>query len=341
MLVPAEKLRELATGILVGAGARSPDAEVVARSLVLSNVVGHDSHGVRRLSGYVGEVHEGRIDPRARPTVDAVRPGALVVHGRRAFGQLAAAAAVRALPGVAGRYGCGVAAIRECNHVGRLGEYVAALAEQDLVALAFGNADPTVAPYGGRERRLGTNPLAWAVPRAAGSPPVVMDWATSAVAEGKLAVARDGRERVPEGLLLDVDGRVSTEPADFYAGGALLPFGGHKGYGLSVLIEIVGGLLSTTGIGSMPGYRGGFGTVLVAVDIAAFLPPRRFREKTEAFCLALAATPPADGHSEVLVPGEPEERVRRRRDRDGVPIDEATWRELHALLVPAKEDRGP
>jgi LDH2 family malate/lactate/ureidoglycolate dehydrogenase len=303
MLVPAEKLRELATGILTGAGARPPDAEVVAGSLVLSNVVGHDSHGVRRLSGYVRDVHDGRIDPRARPTVEALRPGALVVHGRRAFGQLAAMAAVRALPAVAAEHGCGVAAIRECNHVGRLGEYVGALAELDLVALAFGNADPTVAPFGGRERRLGTNPLAWAVPRAAGSPPVVMDWATSAVAEGKLAVARDGQEPVPEGLLLDARGRESTEPADFYAGGALLPFGGHKGYGLSVLIEIVGGLLSATGIGSLPGYRGGFGTVLVAIDIAAFLPPQRFREQTESFCRALTGTPPADGHREVLVPG--------------------------------------
>jgi uncharacterized oxidoreductase len=339
-LVPAEELRELATEILVAVGTSAADATVVASSLVLSNLLGHDSHGARRLTGYVREVRAGRIDPTARPAAETIRPGALVVHGRRAFGQLAAGRAVRELRTVAAAHGSGVAVIRDCNHVGRLGEYVGSLAEHDLVALAFGNADPTVAPYGGRERRLGTNPLAWAVPRAAGSPPVVMDWATSSVAEGKLAVARDGRQRVPEGLLLDADGRVSTEPADFYAGGALLPFGGHKGYGLSVLIEIVGGLLSATGIGSLPGYRGGFGTVLVAFDIAAFLPPQQFREQTETFCRALARTPPADGHREVLVPGEPEERIRRRRSRDGIPISEATWRALHGLL-PVKEERGP
>ncbi|WP_199431800.1 Ldh family oxidoreductase [Qaidamihabitans albus] len=338
LLVPADALRELATGILVSVGASPADAAVVAGSLVLSNLLGHDSHGVRRLGSYVDEVGEGRIDPAARPKTELTRPGTLAVHGRRAFGQLAAAHAVRELRAVTAEHGTGVAAISECNHVGRLGEYVGALAEHGFVALAFGNADPTVAPYGGRERRMGTNPLAWAVPRAEGEPPVVMDWATSGVAEGKLALARDRGERVPPGLVLDPEGRRSTDPADFYAGGALLPFGGHKGYGLSLLIEIAGGLLSGTGIGSMPGYAGGFGTVLVAVDIAAFTAPETFREQVESFCRLLAATPPAEGHEEVLVPGEPEERVRAERDRKGIPITQATWRELQALRSRAPED---
>jgi uncharacterized oxidoreductase len=251
------------------------------------------------------------------------------VHGRRAFGQLAAGRAVTELLDV--RHGSGVAVIRDCNHVGRLGEYVADLAEHDLVAMAFGNADSTVAPFGGRERRLGTNPLAWAVPRAKGKPPVVMDWATSVVAEGKLAVARDRQEPVPEGLVLDADGRATTDPGDFYRDGVLLPFGGHKGYGLSVLIEIVGGLLTGTGIGSMPEYTGDFGTVLVAFAIDAFQPVDEFRARTEEFCRALNETPPAQGHDEVLVPGEPEERTRVRRERDGIPIPEPIWQELHAL----------
>jgi uncharacterized oxidoreductase len=159
-----------------------------------------------------------------------------------------------------------------------------------------------------------------------------MDWATSGVAEGKLAVARDRGEQVAEGLVLDAAGRTTTEPADFYDGGVLLPFGGHKGYGLSVLIEIVAGLVSGTGIGSMPDYRGDFGTVLMAFDINAFLPAAAFREQTELFCRRLNETPPAQGHSEVLVPGEPEERVLRERTRDGIPIADVTWHELNALL---------
>lgn len=334
--VPADELRALAVRILVTAGASRRDAEAVAASLVESNLLGHDSHGVRRLGPYLRDVHSGRIDPAAEPKTEAVRPGAVVVHGRRAFGQVAARRAVRELVGLAGTHGSCVATIRDCNHVGRLGEYVGALAERDLVGIAFGNADATVAPHGGRERRLGTNPLAWAVPRAHGAP-VVMDWATSGVAEGKLAVARDRREPVPEGLVLDARGRVSTDPGDFYAGGVLLPFGGHKGYGLSVLIEIVGGLLSGTGIGIMPDYRGGFGTVLLAFDISAFLPAQEFRERTEEFCRQLKETPLAEGHDEVLVPGELEERVRAERERDGIPITDTTWHELNALTRTEEE----
>lgn len=330
--IAATELTELAAGILAAHGASTSDAEVVARSLVESNLLGHDSHGVRRLPDYVRRIHDGGIDPRAVPEVETTRPGTVVIHGRRAFGRLAAGRAVRELRTLAREHGSGVAAIRECNHIGRLGEYVGELARHDLVALAFGNADATVAPHGGRERRLGTNPLAWAVPRAPGRPPVVMDWASSGVAEGKLAVARDRGERVPEGLVLDSAGRATTEPGDFYAGGALLPFGGHKGYGLSVLVEIVGGLVTGTGIGSLPGYRGDFGTVLLAFDIAAFVPVAGFRAQTELFCAELAATPPAEGHDEVLVPGEPEERTRQVRERDGIPISDATRRELDALL---------
>ncbi len=329
--VAAAELLELAAGILRGVGARDEDAREVAGSLVRSNLLGHDSHGVRRLVAYTAAVRAGRIDPVARPEVEWTRPGTVVVHGHHAFGQLAAGRAVREL--LDPRRGAGVAVIRDCNHVGRLGEYVAELAEHDLVALAFGNADPTVAPFGGRERRLGTNPLAWAAPRAGDRPPVVMDWATSVVAEGKLAVARDRRERVAEGLVLDAEGRATTDPAAFYAGGVLLPFGGHKGYGLSVLIEVVAGLLSGTGIGSMPDYRGDFGTVLVAFAIDAFAPADEFRARTEEFCRVLAGTPPARGYHEVLVPGEPEERTRRERERDGIPVADVTWRELHALLA--------
>ncbi len=336
-LVTAAELRELAAAILVAVGAPRPDAEVVAESLVRSNLLGHDSHGARRLVTYVAEVHSGRVDPRATPTARRPRPGAVVVNGNRAFGRLAAGAAVRELVDVVAGHGSGVATIRDCNHVGRFGEYVEALAEHDLIALAFGNADPTVAPHGGRERRLGTNPLAWAVPRAAGRPPVVMDWATSGVAEGKLAVARDKGERVAEGLVLDAAGRATTDPDDFYAGGALLPFGGHKGYGLSVLIELVAGLVSGAGIGGLPDYRDDFGTVLVAFDIAAFLPVADFRERTEQFCRRLTETEPAEGHHEVLVPGEPEERTRAERERDGIPMADGTWRELNALLRTEEE----
>jgi len=329
MLIPAEELLDLAAAILTGVGTPEVEAKIVAESLVRSNLLGHDSHGIRRLVKYVAEVHRGRIDPYARPEVEHTRPGAVVVHGRRAFGQLSAGRAVQELLALGG---VGVAVIRECNHIGRVGEYVAELAERDFVAVAFGNTSSSVAPYGGRERRLGTNPLAWAVPRERGRPPVVMDWATSVVAEGKLGVARDRGERVADGLVRDASGRMSTDPNDFYDGGMLLPFGDHKGYGLSVLIELVSGLLTGAGIGGMPGYSGDFGTVLIAFAIDTFQPSDEFRARTEEFCRRLAETPPAHGHTEVLVPGEPEERTRAVRERSGVPITDNIWRELKGLL---------
>ena len=329
MLVPADELRELATAVLVTAGTPADSARTVATSLVLANLMGHDSHGVRRLVRYVAEVHDGRIDPTARPETEQVRPGAVVVHGRRAFGQLSAGRAVQALRDLDA--GAGVAVLRECNHIGRVGEYVAALAEHDMIALAFGNTNPAVAPYGGRERRLGTNPLAWAAPRERGRPPIVMDWASSVVAEGKLGHARDRGEPVAEGLIRDAEGRPSTDPNDFYAGGVLLPIGNHKGYGLSMMIELVGGVLGGAGIASMAGYTGDFGTVLLAFPIDAFQPPDEFRARAEEFCRHLTATKPAEGFDEVLVPGEPEERSRAARERAGIPVPDTIWHELTRL----------
>jgi LDH2 family malate/lactate/ureidoglycolate dehydrogenase len=329
MLIPADELLALSVRILVGAGTPPDSARVVAGSLVRSNLMGHDSHGVRRLIRYVAEVREGRIDPAALPEVEQVRTGAVVVHARRAFGQLSAGRAVRALREMDA--GAGVAVVRDCNHIGRVGEYVAELAEHDLIGLAFCNTNPAVAPFGGRERRLGTNPLAWAAPRARGRPPIVMDWASSVVAEGKLGVARDRGEPVAEGLIRDSAGRMSIDPNDFYDGGMLLPIGQHKGYGLSVLIELVAGLLGGAGISSMPGYTGDFGTVLMAFAIDAFEAPEEFRARAEEFCRHLTATEPADGYDEVLVPGEPEERCLAERERTGVPLPESTWRELNAL----------
>lgn len=324
-------MSELGSGILRGAGASAGTAATVAKSLVESNLVGHDSHGVRRLAGYVDAVRADVIDPVAEPELHSQQRGTAVIAGNRAFGQLSAGRAVLEAVRLCSAYGVSTVVVRECNHAGRLGEYVADLAGRGMVALALSNADPTVAPFGGRNRKLGTNPMAWALPRGATSPPLVMDWATAAVAEGKLAVAEARGERVGLDLLLDPQGRVSTDPGDFYRGGALLPFGGHKGYGLSVVIEIVGGLLAGAGVSSLPGYDGRFGTVFIAVDIGCFMEVADFRAQAEAFCAELAGTEPAEGHREVLVPGELEARTRRERARDGIPFPDSTWHELTAL----------
>ncbi|MEN3610844.1 Ldh family oxidoreductase [Plantactinospora sp. ZYX-F-223] len=333
--VPADELVEIAARILTTAGSPEPPARAVATSLVESDLVGHDSHGVRRLIPYVDAVRGGMIDPSADPVIRRRHRATAVVDGRRGFGQLAARLAVTEARELAREYGVGVVTIGNCNHIGRLGEYVQLLAETDAIGLAFCNINPTVAPYGGRERRLGTNPLAWSAPRAEGRPPVVVDFATSAIAEGKLALSLARQERVGAGLLVDAEGRDSTDPSDFYAGGALLPFGQHKGYGLSVMIEIVGGLLSGAGISSLPGYDNTNGTVLIAIDIGTFLPVSAFRTRSEGFCRLLGDTAPAverdPGPDGVLVPGEKEAHTRAARISDGIPLAPSTWRELAEL----------
>jgi LDH2 family malate/lactate/ureidoglycolate dehydrogenase len=331
VVVPAPTLTAFAAALLERAGAPAATAGVVAASLVSSDLLGHDSHGVRRLIPYVGFVRAGQIDPAATPVVAGEDRATAVVDGRRGFGQPAARLATEVAARLAREHGTGAVAIRRANHVGRLGEWVGALAGEGLVALAVCNADPTVAPHGGRGRRLGTNPLAWAAPRAAGRLPIVMDWATAAMAEGKLAVALARGEEVPAGVVVDAEGRPSTRPAAFYDGGALLPFAGHKGSGLSIMIELVGGLLSGAGASCLPGYDGTNGTVLIALDVARFVDEAAFRRQAEALCAELAATPHADGHDEVLVPGEPEARTEAQRRRDGIPVAARTWGALGDL----------
>ncbi|MDG4822986.1 Ldh family oxidoreductase [Asanoa sp. WMMD1127] len=328
--VDAATLTRLATTILRRAGAADEIAATVACSLVDADLCGHDSHGVRRLVPYLAAVRQGALDPLARPVVYSHDGSTARVDGRRGFGQLAAHAAVDTALDLAARHGTAVVAVGNANHVGRLGEYVERIADADAIGIAVCNADSTVAPYGGRERLLGTNPLAWAAPRAAGRPAVVTDFATAATAEGKLALSAARGDRVPDGQLVGADGAPSTDPGDFYAGGALLPFGGHKGYALSVMIEIVGGLLSGAGVSSLPGYDATNGTVFVAVDIARFLPAHEFRESTERFCRRLAGTEPT-GDRPVLVPGEKEAATRATRTRDGIPLAGATWRALADL----------
>ncbi|AXB47585.1 Ldh family oxidoreductase [Amycolatopsis albispora] len=255
-LLPAGVLHALAVDILAAVGTPPAQAAVVAGSLVRSNLLGHDALGVRRLLSYVPKVHEGEIDPQARPKAEVVRPGAVVVHGRRAFGQLSAGHAVRELSVLTVDHGSGVAVIRDGNDVGRLGEYVGALAGTGLVAFAFANNERT--------------PLAWALPRASGRPPLVLD-------------------------------------------GGALP-------GAAVFATLVGGLLSGQGMRGFPGYDSDSGTVLMAVDIAAFLSPGTFQEQAESFCESLSAAP-----------GEPEESIRRRRAAEGVPITGQDLARLRAL----------
>jgi LDH2 family malate/lactate/ureidoglycolate dehydrogenase len=314
-LYSADRLAKYATAALAALGAPEAIAAQVADSLVQSNLVGHDSHGVMKLVLYAEFIDAGQIRPSAAAEIAGTRGASGVVDGHWGFGQLAAQLATALAVKVANAHGVAVVTIRNCNHVGRLGEYVADLAEAGLMGMAFCNSGAVVAPFGGTGRALGTNPFAWAAP---GGPygPLVVDFSTAGVAEGKLRVAAAEGRDIGAGLIVDARGLPSARPEDFFAGGALLPFGGHKGSGMSVMIELLGGLL--TGMGTTP--TRGNGTMLLAVDLAAFTDPAAYQAGAREFCATLVTAGAGPSGGRVLLPGELESRTREQRLRDGIPV---------------------
>jgi LDH2 family malate/lactate/ureidoglycolate dehydrogenase len=326
--VHAETLAALIQDVLAAAGAPTETAEIVAGSLVLSNLKGVDSHGVVRVAQYVREIGTGRIDPLARPVVDD-RGAAIVLDGRWCFGQIAAREATRLAVERSAQTAVAVATVFSVQHVGRLGEYVETAAASGRVALACTNTGPAggrVAPHGGREPSLGTNPFAYAVPAGA-NPAVVADFATSAAAEGRLRLARQTGSPVPEGWIVDAEGKPTTDPNDYYAGGALLPAGGHKGYALGLLAELLGGVLAGAGCASA-GDEPGNGVVMVLLDPACWRPLETFLAGVDRVVDAVCRVPPAPGFRRVQLPGGPEAEVEAERRVRGIPVPEATWREF-------------
>lgn len=331
--VPAAHLRRLAADLLVAVGARPDDAAFVADALLAANLAGHDSHGVIRLLHYCEWCGLGGIDPTARPTVVSRRGGTAIVDGAWGWGMVAMRLATETAIELAQTSGVAAVVVHRSNHIGRVAPYVARVAEAGMVGLAVANANPAVAPFGGGGRVFGTNPIAWGAPRGGGRPPLVHDIATAAVAEGKLRVARAKGELVAPGVILDAAGEPTIDPEDFYAGGALLPFGAHKGSGLSVLIQLLGRALVGADPESLAAHRGGNGPLILALDTRPFTDLDHFTAEVDALCAEIKAVPPTAGVAEVLLPGEAEERSRERRLAEGIPVADRTWAELTTLAA--------
>lgn len=332
----AEGLAQFAAGLLAAAGAPADIAEIVAGSLVEANLCGHDSHGVIQLLKYVGKIRAGVLAPAARPRIDRRQGATAVIDCQWGFGQIGARAGVDLVQELARSQGVGSVALAQANHIGRLGEYVTMLAERgfiSLIATSGAAQGGAVAPYGGRERMFGTNPIAWGAPVGEDSAPIVVDIATSGVAAGKLDVAAGKGEALPPGLLLDRDGAPTTDPGAFAAGGALLPFGGHKGYGLNLMVEILATTLAGSAPASSASYIQGNPTVITAWSVEAFVAPARFAHLVRELCQHIKQSQPAAGFDEVLLPGEPELRTAEQRRRDGIDIPATTWQALAQLAA--------
>ncbi len=328
--IAPERLRDVVRDVFVAAGTPEGAACQVAMSLVENNLMGHDSHGVLRVGWYVDSILTGRVDPKAEITIERQSATTALVDGGNNFGQLVARQAMDIAMSKAREHDLGLVASHHCGHTGRMGEYAVQAAEQGFVGMVFGSGSAKggiVAPYLGTGRFLNTNPTAWAVP-AAKHPPVFLDFATSVVAQGKVQAAIDKGVTIPEDWLLDADGRPTTDPNDQRNGGVLMPFGRHKGYCMSFLVEILCGGLSGALCGSLATYCPDYATLFLAINIEAFQPLDEFRQMVDEMVAEVKKVRKAEGVEEILVPGEPEWRTKEQRLREGLHLPEATWERI-------------
>ncbi|MAE65885.1 MAG: dehydrogenase [Phycisphaeraceae bacterium] len=332
-IVDASELQGLAFAVVEGLGSDAATARRVADHLVEADLSGHGSHGVMRLPQYVDDADQDLLKPDAQPEIIHDTSTTAVVDGHEGWGPVAARLCLDLAIEKARRHGMSAVSLRRAHHVGRIGPYAQAAAEQGFVGQIFCNVagKDRVVPWGGRDGRMGTNPIAVAIP--ASGDPIVADLATTAVAEGKIRLAKiDGRP-VPPGWVFDADGQFSTDPNDAYEAGGLAPLGGdqgHKGYCLSVVMDVLAGLLTDNGCGMTKGIYCN-GLLIQVVDPGAFGYGERFIERVDAYIAYLKSSRPRDGVEEVLVPGEIERHRMKQRLRDGLEISDALYAELEKL----------
>ena len=327
--LPATKLANLVAAIMEGAGCRPDEAKTVARRLVDSNLVGHDSHGVLRVAKYLEWMRDGTLRPNTPPTVVFESDTIAIVDGNRGFGQVIGEFAAGLGIAKAHEKGIAMIGLRNCGHLGRVGDWADMAADAGLVSLHFLNTSGAqrVAPYGGSDRRLSTNPISIGVP-VQGADPVILDVTTSTVAEGKLMVALNKGERVPEGWIIDKEGAPTTDPKEFYDGGALLTVGAHKGSGLSMITDLLAGAVST-GRSSDPAdpiLRNNMLSVYIGADV--YDAGGGVAREARRFVDFVKASPPAKPGEPVLAPGDVERRNRASRLASGVSLDDKTWADL-------------
>jgi uncharacterized oxidoreductase len=325
---------EICRRVFASWGAPDDIAACVARSLVGADLAGVSSHGVMRIASYHGFLRAGWLNPAARPDVVCEAAGSATLEANWGFGQVAFWRALEIAIAKSRETGTAGVGVRHCGHAGRLGEYVEYAAKQDVIAVVMasnGRPGGPLTPLGGAQRVLGTNPIAAGSP-AGDRPPFVMDFATSAVAAGRLHLMPE-EAPIPEGWALTTEGHPAHTIGEYEAGGALLPFGGHKGYALALLVELLSGALTGNGVTERPGPTpvqgaGGNPAFILALDIAHFTDPAHYAATTEAFFERLKAVRPATGSAGVMIPGEPEEMQRAVRAAAGITVSDATWAQI-------------
>ena len=331
----AAQLQEIGTRILDAAGSPHAESETVCEVLVRANLLGHDSHGVMRIPQYVGEIRSGAIRPGTPIEIERETAASAVIQAHQGWGPVIARQAMRLAIDKARQVAIGTVVVRGSQHVGRVGEYPTMAAEEKMIGMAVVNSYGTtgsVAPWGGAERRLSPNPIAFAIP-SGGPWPVMVDITTSVFPEGKVRVTRYAGKQLPDGVIIDADGNPTTDPAAFYGPpeGALLPLGGivgHKGFALGIVAELLAGALSGAGCTGKETEETGNGIYFQAINIDALLPYDEFIETVQQQIAWVKSARPQPGVSEVLFPGEPEYRTAQQRGADGIPVEDSIWQEM-------------
>ena len=333
------KLLEFGVSLLAAGGANETEAAVVGRSLVQANLRGHDSHGVMRIPFYIKQVQDGKLNAGSTLQVAHETSGTLVGDGNWGFGQVLSRDLMERLIDKAGEAGIASGSLRQSAHIGRLGEYAEMAAEKNMSAIICANthgAAQRVAPVGGKRPRLGTNPICIGMPGGKDGP-FVLDFGTSATAEGKVRVKKIAGEKVPDGWVLDPDGNPTNDPNQLYGDppGTILPMGGdqaYKGFGLSFMIEMLCGALS----GGQCAYPNppapvGNAAFFIVINPSQYAGFEHLKTEVENLEEYVRTVPRIDGVDEVFLPGDPERRVMATRQESGIPLDDGNWNALLAL----------
>lgn len=334
--IQADRLIKISEVLFEKAGASAEEAVTVSRHCVNANLTGHDSHGIIQVPTYIDRVDRGHIVPGAPFEIMQESPTTTVINGNWGFGYVVNERAMKMTIEKARTSNVAAATVYAQSHVGRAASYPIMAAEEGMIAMMTadsGRSPKAVAPFGGRMPRLGTNPIAIAMPSNLEGP-FFIDMATSAAAAGKVKLAQARGQSIPEDWVVDKDGRPTTDPAALSEGGALQPLGGaqgFKGYGLAAMVEIFSGLLTGLGFGVEPTGKHNDGVFMAVFNVAAFRPLDQFKEEVTEFAEYLKATPTAEGFEEVLYPGEIEHQRMLKRKAEGVDIEDATWGKLTAL----------
>ncbi|MGJ7525684.1 malate/lactate/ureidoglycolate dehydrogenase [Variovorax sp. GB1P17] len=338
--LPADGLQATVTRILEAAGSQPAEAQQVAANLVLANLSGHDSHGVGMLPRYVDAVAEGGLKPNTGVRVNLDIGTMMGLDGQHGYGQVVGAQAMELGIARAKQHGSCIFTLANAHHLGRIGHFAEMATAQGLVSMHFVNvlSRPVVAPWGGGDGRFGTNPCCIGIPLA-GAEPFVLDYATSRVAQGKMRVAHNKGESVPDGYLIDAQGAPTNDPGVVVVPqsnglfGALMTFGEHKGYGMAVVCELLGGALTGGGTWHRPADTSRTilnGMLTVLIDPQRLGTQASFDSEAHAFIDWLRQSPKGQGFDEVQIAGEPERKARAARQRDGIWVDDATWGEIVA-----------